>query len=91
MASGGLSCGPRREPGCTPAVNTWFCYTTFTEWAADCGESRINAGVHFQESVNASILVCPQIGNLTLNAYNSYWFNTATAPLDPLERDVYFA
>ncbi len=78
-----------REPGCVPSQPITLQYNTWTQWELQCGESRIWAGVHFRDSVQAARQTCPQIGNFTYDFVNSYWMGTASAPIDPLDRDVY--
>jgi len=78
-----------REPGCVPSQTTTITYTTWTDWESQCGESRLNAGVHFASAVNASHLVCPQVGDITYDYYQRYWKGHATAPINPLDRDIY--
>ena len=40
----------RIEPGALPAYNQTYRIKTFTDFAYECGESRMWAGVHFQVS-----------------------------------------
>jgi hypothetical protein len=52
----------RVEPGITPATDTLLRWETWTEFASDCGESRIWAGVHFPAAVEASAAICDDFG-----------------------------
>ena len=52
----------RVEPGITPAADTVLRWDTWTEFASDCGESRIWAGVHFPAAVEASTAICDGFG-----------------------------
>ncbi|MGH1538909.1 MAG: vanadium-dependent haloperoxidase [Arenicella sp.] len=54
----------RIEPGVTPAVDTVLNYDTWTEFADDCGQSRVWAGVHFQAAVDESRRVCNVFGDM---------------------------
>jgi hypothetical protein len=54
----------RVEPGITPAADTLLRWDTWTEFAADCGESRIWAGVHFSAAVEASAAICDDFGEM---------------------------
>ncbi|MEJ2321443.1 MAG: hypothetical protein P8Z31_03590 [Gammaproteobacteria bacterium] len=52
----------RIEPGITPASDTLMVFSTWTEFANDCGQSRIWAGVHFQSAVDESQALCDVFG-----------------------------
>ena len=54
----------RVEPGVTPAEDTLLRWDTWTEFASDCGESRIWAGVHFPAAVEASTAICDDFGEM---------------------------
>jgi len=41
------------EPGLTPAADTNIVFNTWSEFEADCGDSRVWAGVHFPDAVPA--------------------------------------
>ena len=51
------------EPGVTPAVGTVLQFPTWTDFAADCGQSRVWAGVHFQSAVDESSKLCDVFGD----------------------------
>ncbi len=53
----------RVEPGITPADDTVLQFATWTDWATDCGQSRVWAGVHFQSAVDESARVCEVFGD----------------------------
>ena len=61
----------RIEPGLVPATDTQVVYTTWTEFAEDCGESRIWAGVHFRAAVDASAELCPIFGDMAYDYLQS--------------------
>jgi hypothetical protein len=52
----------RVEPGITPSEDTVIRWDTWTEFVADCGESRVWAGVHFPAAVEASADLCDAFG-----------------------------
>ncbi len=52
------------EPGITPAQDMNIHYSTWTEFAHDCGQARINGGVHFPGAVAAGEALGPQFGDM---------------------------
>jgi hypothetical protein len=55
----------RVEPGLTPAADIVLGpWATWTEWATECGLSRLWGGVHFLASIEAGKQIGPQIGDL---------------------------
>jgi hypothetical protein len=52
------------EPGITPANDITLSWNTWTDWARDCGLSRLLGGVHFRASLEVPGSYAPQIGNL---------------------------
>jgi len=54
------------EPGATPATNLNVTFDTYSTVSSMCGESRHWAGVHFQEAINESQRVCPQIAKIAV-------------------------
>lgn len=82
----------RIEPGITPASNIKLTFDTWSDFAYECGQSRIWAGVHFQSAVDESAKVCGVFGDMA----NTYLVSLldGTAPerdpsqgLDQEERD----
>lgn len=69
----------RIEPGITPANDTTLLFPTWTEWAADCGQSRVWAGVHFQSAVDEAAAVCPVFGDMAYDYLVSLVNGTAPA------------
>ena len=53
----------RVEPGITPATDIELVFPTWTEFAADCGQSRVWAGVHFPAAIEASEQLCGVFGD----------------------------
>jgi hypothetical protein len=54
----------RIEPGITPATDTDLYFATWTDFAEDCGQSRVWAGVHFHAAVEASADLCDVFGDM---------------------------
>jgi len=52
------------EPGVTPASDMTLHWSNFTDWASDCGKSRVWSGENFPASVAAANQYAPQIGDL---------------------------
>ena len=50
------------EPLTTPSKNLTFLYFTWSDIAKRCGETRVESGVHFTESVPAGEQLCQDIG-----------------------------
>jgi len=69
----------RVEPGITPAVDTLLNFDSWTDFANDCGESRIWAGVHFRAAVEESRNVCNVFGDMANDYLNSLLDGTALA------------
>lgn len=61
----------RIEPGVTPAIATSLVFPTWTQFAADCGQSRIWAGVHFQSAVDESVKLCSVFGEKAYDYVNA--------------------
>jgi hypothetical protein len=53
----------RVEPGLTPASDLTMLFPTWTQFADDCGQSRVWAGVHFQSAVDQSQQLCNVFGD----------------------------
>ncbi|MDH3763488.1 MAG: vanadium-dependent haloperoxidase [Gammaproteobacteria bacterium] len=54
----------RIEPGITPANDTELFFPTWTDFVHDCGQSRVWAGVHFQDAVDQSRRLCDVFGDM---------------------------
>lgn len=52
------------EPGITPAADMTLHWSTLTDFAADCGKSRVWGGENFPSSVEAADQYASQIGDL---------------------------
>ncbi|MFI9583665.1 DUF6851 domain-containing protein [Streptomyces sp. NPDC052236] len=52
------------EPGVTPASDITLHWSNLTEFAGDCGESRVWGGENFPSSTKAAAQYAPQIGDL---------------------------
>jgi len=69
----------RVEPGVTPAADTVLLFPTWTDFANDCGQSRVWAGVHFQAAVDESAKACGVFGEMAYDYLAA--LNAGTAPL----------
>jgi hypothetical protein len=74
-----LAGSSRIEPGVTPAVDTVLVFPNWTEFAADCGQSRVWAGVHFQSAVDESVKLCDTFGDHAYDYLNTLIDGTAPA------------
>lgn len=61
----------RIEPGITPSADIELRFPTWTDFAQDCGQSRVWGGVHFQAAVDASIAMCSDFGDMAYEYYSS--------------------
>ncbi|MBO0883644.1 MAG: vanadium-dependent haloperoxidase [Mycobacterium sp.] len=52
------------EPGITPAADLTVHFDNWTDFAHDCGQARLNGGVHFASAVNAGYSLGPQFGDM---------------------------
>lgn len=68
----------RIEPGITPAAHKVLVFNNWTDFANDCGQSRVWAGVHFQAAVDESAQVCGEFGNLAYSYMLELLDGTAT-------------
>lgn len=55
------------EPGVTPASDITLRWSNWTEFARDCGMSRVWAGENFPSSIEVSSQYAPEIGDLSYN------------------------
>ena len=72
----------RVEPGLTPAEDLTLHFATWTDFAQDCGQSRVWAGVHFPAAVEASAAFCGGFGDLAFEYFETLL--NGTAPERPL-------
>jgi len=54
----------RIEPGITPARDITIGWATWTDFARDCGRSRLWGGVHFRAAIDAGDQLGRRIGNV---------------------------
>lgn len=66
------------EPGAMPAANVNVLYTSLEAFIADCAQSRVWAGVHFQKSVDDTVSVCRGMGTAAWHRYMKLMNGTAT-------------
>lgn len=52
------------EPGVTPANDLTLHYSRISDWASDCGQSRVWGGENFPSSVEAASQYAPKIADL---------------------------
>ena len=71
----------RIEPGITPDSNIDLFFPTWTEFVAECGQSRVWAGVHFQAAVDRSRELCDVFGDMAYEYLQA--LNDGTAPERP--------
>ncbi len=71
----------RVEPGFTPAEDLTLPFATWTDFAQDCGQSRVWAGVHFQAAVEASADLCGGFGDLAYEYFQTLL--DGSAPIRP--------
>ncbi|MCY4070116.1 MAG: vanadium-dependent haloperoxidase [Chloroflexi bacterium] len=74
----------RIEPGVTPAGDLTLRFSTWTDFAQDCGQARVWAGVHFPAAVEASAALCGDFGDLAYENFQTLM--DGTAPLRPAAR-----
>ena len=65
------------EPGITPAQFTLLTWPTWTDWVKTCGDSRVDAGLHFPFAVEAAYDFCPQFGVSAYEYAKSLYDGTA--------------
>lgn len=53
-----------KEPGTVPAETFTTVYTRFSQVAIDCGESRLNGGMHFEAAVPAGKQLCSGVESI---------------------------
>ncbi len=70
--------GSRIEPGVTPARATTLTFDTWTDFAANCGQARVWAGVHFPAAVEASAAICNTFGDMAFDYYATLMDGTAS-------------
>ncbi|MDE2856518.1 MAG: hypothetical protein OXN94_01575 [Chloroflexota bacterium] len=67
----------RIEPGLTPAGDLALNFATWTDFARDCGQSRVWAGVHFPAAVEVSAAICGGFGDLAYDYFRTLLDGTA--------------
>jgi len=76
----------RIEPGFTPAEDLTLHFATWTDFARDCGQARVWAGVHFPAAVEASAAICGGFGDLAYEYFETLL--DGTAPERPLAQSL---
>jgi len=67
----------RIEPSVTPAGDLALSFATWTDFARDCGQARVWAGVHFPAAVEASAAICGGFGDLAYEYFQTLLDGTA--------------
>lgn len=71
----------RREPGVTPAADVSVTWNTWDDFARECSQSRMYAGVHFQPAIDAGLKLCSPIGQKCFAQYQQLLSGKAGAPV----------
>jgi len=75
------------EPGVVPAVNsTVGPFSTFTQYAQTCGDSRWHGGVHFRQSIDDALEFCPRVSTNVASLWRRYLAGTVTQPVTVNDR-----
>jgi len=61
----------RIEPGITPKTDIVLHFPTWTDFAQNCGQSRVWGGVHFQAAVDASAAICSDFGDMAYDYFST--------------------
>lgn len=77
------------EPGITPASDIELSFETWSEYEELCAASRVWGGVHFWPSVEVSVPLGNEIGDLAYEYWETLMDGTAPmrGPAEPLPRD----
>ncbi|KAJ9471189.1 hypothetical protein DIPPA_70218 [Diplonema papillatum] len=80
------------EPGVTPANDVVLSFPTWTDFADQCGKSRMYAGVHFQDAIDAAADICGQFGGFAFSYYDALLNGTAPmrGPAKPLKKPRFY-
>ena len=70
----------RIEPGALPPRNVSYRLNTFSDFAFQCGESRMWAGVHFQDAIDSIKPIATRIGKMAAKLVLKY-ANAEPAPI----------
>ena len=57
----------RIEPGAVPARNTTYHFKTLSQFETECGQSRLWAGVHFQDAIDSIKPIAREVAKLAFN------------------------
>ena len=74
----------RIEPGVTPAQDLTLHFETWTDFASNCGQSRVWGGVHFPAAVESSEAICSRFGDLAYDYYTTLMDGSAP-PREPAQ------
>lgn len=71
------------EPGVTPSATETVNYERWSDYVAECGESRIWSGLHFRSAVEASIEMCADVGAQAFSYFETLMDGSADSPRAP--------
>ncbi len=71
------------EPGITPARRLALHFPTWTDWFEDCGQARVDGGVHFRAAIEHVRMIGDPIADL---AYDLVMWHVAGRPEPPRRR-----
>ena len=71
------------EPGVTPSAPVTVNYEKWSDYVAECGESRIWSGLHFRSAVDASIEMCADVGAQAFAYFGALMDGSADSPRAP--------
>jgi hypothetical protein len=74
----------RIEPGITPARDITLGWATWTDFARDCGSSRLWAGVHFRAAIDAGSELGRHIGDVAYAFVRRHIAPAASVSSEPL-------
>ena len=57
----------RIEPGAVPARNTTYHFKSLSQFETECGQSRLWAGVHFQDAIDSIKPIAREVAKLAFN------------------------
>ncbi len=65
------------EPGNPPPPGVYVSFETWSDYTAECAESRIYGGVHFRDAVDASLNLCGDVGEKAYEYFDTLLAGTA--------------
>lgn len=77
------------EPGHTPSADMTLTWDTWSDFADDCGKSRLWGGVHFRSAIEASAKYCSKFGDLAADYMDK--LIAGTTEIRKPSRGLYFS